>query len=277
MTRRAFTLIELLVVVALIAVLIGTLLPALARSRESARVAGCASNQRQLITAWNLYANEHAERAMPLANINAGSAGVSALTYWWGSVPGGGLPVDPAQGFIGPYLDSALAARSVLECPSQPWGTYRAQPSVLKPAQPTSTYGYNGYYLCPEKTPGWSDYIAQRPWRRVGDIPSPERLFVFADAMLPGARIANSALLDPPLLYYPGSQWQRNQSPTTAFRHHARRGNPGLVSVARADGSAGTSTPNPGWMVGSTFIGSSVDDLAPHANAAHYVPDALDW
>jgi prepilin-type N-terminal cleavage/methylation domain-containing protein len=58
-TRRSFTLIELLVVVAIIALLIAVLLPALRRAKEQARGSYCMNNQRQLAIAALMFAEEH--------------------------------------------------------------------------------------------------------------------------------------------------------------------------------------------------------------------------
>jgi hypothetical protein len=206
---------------------------------------------------------------MPLAD----ESGASPV-YWWGRINtnGSGAVVDHSGGIIAPYLDAGLSERSVFECAAQPWGSYRAQPAGLTPAQPTSTYGYNGYGLCPPRTPGWNQQIGGQRWKRTDDVERPAELFVFADALLAGDPPRNCALLDPPLLFLPGSPpgWTENPFPTTCFRHGAGGG---AAATARADGSSALVRAQAGWLMDpAQRIGS-----AGRENDPHYVQDWRRW
>lgn len=88
--RRAFTLIELLTVIAIIGILAAIIIPVVGRVRESARVAQCSSNIRQIGMALNLYANDH--KGIYPAPINYATAGTDGFDYAAQLVIGGYIP-----------------------------------------------------------------------------------------------------------------------------------------------------------------------------------------
>ena len=258
MGRRGFTLIELLVVIAIIAVLAGLLLPVLHSARARARQAECTSNVRQLAVASLTYTNDADGFFMPCA-----TWAQSPAVYWWGTNETG---IDYEAGFIYPYLEFKPNVRhSVFDCPAQRWGSYHPQGPG---EEPTSTYGYNGYYLCPEATPGWASSIGHRPWQRAGSVQQPAGVMMFADTLLvwSSTSVSNNALLDPPYLYS-GGAWHENGWPTTSFRHVER------TVAAFVDGHVATHGLEGGEYKSAKFL---VGSAGTH-NDPHYVPDWREW
>ncbi len=272
-TRFGFTLAELLVCVAVIAILLSILLPSLSSARRQAKQVVCGTNLRQLGIAFSMYAAEHNGKAMPLAYTDHDIVGFDPPIYWWGMIDNN--TVDHTKGFVWPYLQSDLKQDSVYECPQQPWKSYTPQGASQKDV--TSTYGYNGYFLCPPHTPGWSYQIGKRPWQNIDTLRDPSMLFVFGDTMLAWVGgLQNNALIDPPRLYQK-PLWRLNTSPTTCFRHSDK------TQMVSADGhveaygpkdhlpkTGGNARLRELW---NTHRIGSVGKL----NSPHYVPDWRDW
>jgi prepilin-type N-terminal cleavage/methylation domain-containing protein len=117
--RRAsdvgFTLIELLVVVAIIAILAGMLLPALANAKEKGSRTVCVNNCRQLGLTMHLYADDNADR-MPWPNwANEYGPG-------WLYQPTGGRAPDPLRTNEWKFIEaglywSILKDRKIYNCP----------------------------------------------------------------------------------------------------------------------------------------------------------------
>lgn len=107
----AFTLIELLVAIALIAMLAGMLLPALARAQGRARKTVCVGNLHQLGLAWQLYLDDHADRFPDRRDLKS-------------ALPGGYLPwntwpkSDPRAGWAAQLLQPIISPARIWSCPA---------------------------------------------------------------------------------------------------------------------------------------------------------------
>ncbi len=133
--RKGFTLIELLVVVAIIALLISILLPSLARAREIAKRAVCASNLRSIGQAIKVYANDNQDyfptgiykepNSVVTTNYNVVSfwkqMGAQLTgTFTAGSGQGAGIDtskVHPSRSLFLLVIEGSCTAKSFL-CPS---------------------------------------------------------------------------------------------------------------------------------------------------------------
>jgi len=102
--RKGFTLIEILVVLAIIAILAAILFPVFARARAKARQAQCASNLRQLASAFEMYVTDYDDTYPGAPNGNGGN---STYGGWvWYAAFGTPAPgyFDVTRGAVYPYV-----------------------------------------------------------------------------------------------------------------------------------------------------------------------------
>lgn len=137
MRKAAFTLVELLIVVAIIALLLGLLVPTLGRARAQSRACVCGSNIRQLAAANAQYAGENGGRYCP----GAPAIWAENLRRWHGTRVSTGVPFDPTRGPLAFYLGGDGRVRA---CPS--FQEYIASGASAF-EKGNGGYGYNQAYL----------------------------------------------------------------------------------------------------------------------------------
>jgi prepilin-type processing-associated H-X9-DG protein len=109
--------VELLVVVVIIGILAGLLLPVLASSKAKAKGVFCQTNNKQLLTAWLMYADDHGQR---LAYNLGGGAATNKLNWAagvldWDLTPDNTNTTELTQSALGFYTGGQA---KVYRCPS---------------------------------------------------------------------------------------------------------------------------------------------------------------
>jgi prepilin-type N-terminal cleavage/methylation domain-containing protein/prepilin-type processing-associated H-X9-DG protein len=174
--KPAFTLIELLAVIAIITILAGMLLPALARAKSKAQATACVSNLKQLQAAWFMYVTDHDDWLPPNISVNRQNIFGS-----WGL---GNAKLDVTSsnietGFLWAYSRSAVIYR----CPAD-----RSTVQSVKSLRRTRSYSMNAWLrskLTNDPNMGWGyefgDHLAQRQQYSQILTPGPSDVFVFID------------------------------------------------------------------------------------------------
>ncbi len=187
-TTRGFTIIELLVVISILALLIGILLPAVGKARDTARVNVSKSNLRQIGVAMHSYASDWGDRQWTTARDSLGS---------YGSVKEFNLQLDGSTTSLQVHPGIPWERNAAGDVHGY-WMNNASDHWAVNPINFTGTYRYFGWFRFPQTT-AINNYLGGRFYDPVFYAPKDRLTLAAAEACFDDPGAFASAGCDAPI------------------------------------------------------------------------------
>jgi prepilin-type N-terminal cleavage/methylation domain-containing protein len=178
MKRTAFTLVELLVVVAIIALLLGILAPALGKARKLAQNTKCLTNLRNMQIAHHMYMTENNQQFIQVGLAHGGVhanepiAWINTLSEYYGSQLLARSPVDTSPHWQTPVTGNQLRRTSygvndfLTDLPNGTANDHTSLNDIPRPADTVQflIMAFTGSFAA-------ADHVHAESWNTLGDSP----------------------------------------------------------------------------------------------------------